>query len=154
MTERTFLIQRYATGNWPKIRGEEPFIVTGPNFFQWVLPKSLDRYHQYRFVSKLKQEITEVLAEENEEMARECIASLLLREGIVQALWADHRESLAVDARWERSVQQVANEIPRGPVGEGVIELLSGLGSADHYRSYVSEDQIPLVPVEIIKDGL
>ncbi len=154
MTERTFLIQRYASGNWPKIKGQEPFIVTGPRFSSWALPKSLERFNEYRFTPKLKQEIDEVLGELPADLARECAASILLREGIVQALWADHRESVPKSERWDLSIKQIAAEIPHGSIGAEVLELLSGMGSPEHCRSYVSEDEIVLTPVEVVQDGL
>lgn len=163
MTDRTFLIQRYCSGNWPKVRGQEPFIVKGRRFSQWMIKGSLEKYNEYRFVPRLKQEIDEALAGVAEELARECAASILLREEIVVAIWANHPDMHRCDSKcgesctgtqWERSLRQVMAEIPTGPIGESVIELLSGIGSPETIRSYLSEDEIVLTPAEVISDGL
>lgn len=162
MSERTLLLQRYCGDNWAKIKGEEPFIATGPKFSSWAIPKSLATHREHRFVSRLKQEIDEVLGDLPSDLARECAASILLREGIVVALWVSkgHQcdrtcsESCAKD-EWEKSVKQVAREIPNGPIGENVIYLLSGMSGPETHRAYVSEDSLVLVPGAIaIWDGL
>ncbi len=163
MTDRTFLIQRYCSGNWPKVKGQEPFIVTGRRFSQWMIKGSLDRYGEHRFVPRLKQEIDEVLAGVPEDLARECAASILLREEIVSAIWARHPDMHRCDRTcgescaggdWEKALKQVASEIPLGPIGEAVIELLSGMGGPEQVRSYLSEDEITLEPTLPIRDGL
>jgi hypothetical protein len=151
MANDRFLIQRYAGGNWPTLRGEKPFISTGPKFYEWAIKGSLVKYLEHKFVPGLKRDIDEGLLGLEESLARECAAVLLLTEGIVQALWVSHSR-VPVEDRWTQSVLQVASEIPAGPVGEGVIELLSGMSGPEHYRSYVSEDAIDLettgIPVE------
>lgn len=151
MTSDRFLVQRYAGGNWSTLRGEKPFVATGPKFFEWAIKGSLTKFFEHKFVASLKRYIDEGLAGLEESLARECAAALLLTEGIVQALWVSH-SLVPLEERWSLSVLQVASEIPDGPVGEGVIELLSGMSGPEHYRSYVSEDAIDLettsIPVE------
>jgi hypothetical protein len=154
LSERKFIVQRYSEGNWPKVTGQEPFIVSGPRFSKWAIAKSLEKHNEHRFIPRLKQEIDEVLGTLPEQAARECAASLLLREGIIQALWAELDESVPEIARWELSVNQIAAEIPKGPIGQSVIDLLAGVASPESYRSYVADDMISLVPVQIAQDGL
>lgn len=141
MSERTFLIQRYCTGNWPLVRGEYPFLATGPSFQSWGY--GLERYHEWRFVSDLGGQFEAAFGATDE--PRYYAAWALLEVGIVEALWSGH-SPIPEGERWERSVEQLAREIPSGPIGESVIEYLSGLSSPGHYRSYVAEDQIELVP--------
>lgn len=148
MANERFLIQRYASGNWPLIRGEIPFISTGPRFYEWAIKGSLARCHEHKFRPSIKADIAEGLAGLEASLARECAAILLLTEGIVQALWASHSET-ARSERFGLAVAQVIAEIPHGPIDEGVIELLSGLSGPEHYRSYVSEDAIDLETTDI-----
>lgn len=144
MNEQRFLIHRYCTANWPQVRGEVPFLATGPNFFGWAIKGSLAKYGEHRFVPSFVADIQAVF-QENTDLARMCVAELLLREGIVQALWVDHSRS---DEKWILSVQQLADEIPANwTIEEAVVEYLSGLSDASHFRQYVAEDQIELVPL-------
>lgn len=140
MSERTFLIQRYCSANWPQIRGEVPFLATGPKFVDWAY--GLERFGEWKFVSELGKQFEDVFAEDKD--PRYGAAWALLETGIVQALWVAHTK-ISVDDRWLRSVEQLSREIPKGPIGQAVIEYLSGLSSPDYFRSYVSEDQIQLI---------
>jgi hypothetical protein len=149
MANDRFLIQRYAGGNWPTIMGEVPFVATGPKFYDWAIKGSLARCFEHKFIDSLKRDLDEGLAGLEGSLARECAAILLLTEGIVQALWVSHSPIARTD-RWEIAVEKVASEIPHGPVGEGVIELLSGMSDPNHFRSYVSEDAIDLEPTDIL----
>jgi hypothetical protein len=143
-TERTFLIQRYSTSNWPQVKGDAPFFATGPTFMNYAY--GLEKFREWRFVSALDVQFQGAYGEFAEDEARYYAAWALLDFGIVQALWADHSR-FPPEERWEPAVEQLAAEIPRGPIGESVIEYLSGLGGAGHFRSYVAEDQIELVPM-------
>lgn len=147
MSEREFLIQRYAGGNWPYVRGQIPFIATGPAFKQFVVPGSLERYGEYRF--RTIREIVADIAGPGD--WRETVAEWLLREGIVEALWSvDVTTCLLPEQRWEASISSLADEIPKSmPLDEAVIELLSGLPSAADHRSYLSEDDLSLEPVVV-----
>jgi hypothetical protein len=140
-----FLIQRYTSGNWPQIRGQRPFIVTGPNFRRWTVAHSLQRYGEHRFVPELVQILSHVDADQRD-LARESVAELLLREGICEALWASNvRTALPENLRWQTSVDQLAAEIPDcAPVSSWAIELLSGMSEPSHYRSYLLESGIAL----------
>jgi len=149
MANDRFLIQRYADGNWPMVRGETPFVSTGPRFYEWAIKGSLVRCFEHKFVDSLKRDLDEGLADLEESLAREVAAKLLLSEGIVQALWVSHSPISRTD-RWEMAVEKVASEIPHGPVGASVIELLSGMSAPEHFRSYVSEDAIDLEPTDIL----
>ena len=154
MSERTFLIQRYASGNWPQVRGEVPFLATGPTFFRYAYKDSLEKHNEHRFLDVLKADFDEVYGtgqSADEESVRFFAAWALLKEGIVQALWAGHSE-VPPEKRWETAVDQLAAEIPKGPIGECVIEYLCGLSDPGHFRTYVSEDQIELVQMEILTE--
>jgi hypothetical protein len=142
-TERTFLIQRYSTANWPEVKGEVPFLATGPRFFGWTTKSSLDRHGYYVFPPSLRMELEEL--GENNEMNREVAAQALLEEGIVQALWVKHTSE---SDRLGVSVRHLASEIPKaGQLGEAVVEFLCGLSDPGHFRSYVAEDRIELEPL-------
>src|ERR1700690_3128102 len=104
---RDFLIQRYCAENWPQVRGLAPFIATGPDFAGWTIPNSLSCYREYRFRKPLREGLLAVRSGAND-VAREAIAELLLREGIVSALWSiDSTDVLPESERWAASVRQV-----------------------------------------------
>lgn len=145
MAERTFLIQRYCTGNWPEVKGEKPFIATGPAFKSWGY--GLERYGEWRFNAEFGPEFDVAFGDEAD--PRFFAAWALLETGIVQALWAEHSE-VPADERWVTAVEHLATEIPKGPIGQSVIDYLSGLSDPGHYRSYVAEDQIELVPMPCV----
>jgi hypothetical protein len=140
MSERTFLIQRYCTGNWPEMRGERPFFATGPQFSNWAY--GLERYNEWRILPTLPQQLETEFVDDRTEAA-----AALLDMGIVQALWVEHTEVPAED--WmTQSIIALADEIPKaGPLGEAVVDYLSGLSAPGHFRAYVAEDQIDLVPM-------
>lgn len=145
MSERTFLIQRYSTANWAEVRGQRPFLATGPSFKDYVVPGSLTKHGEYRFVSAISGALEQAA---ESPLWREAVAEWLLREGIVQALWSvDVDTCEPPERRWQLSVEAVAEEIPKSmPVLEGTVELLSGMGDPQYFRSYVSEDELSLEP--------
>lgn len=144
MNER-FLIQRYSGGNWPQIRGDVPFLATGPWFKTWAY--GLDKFGEWRFGGDLGGQFEEAYSSVGTGLDQRYYAAWALLEcGFVEALWVGHSDVSAED-RWEVSVNHLASEIPKGPLGESVLEYLSGLADPGHFRSYVSEDQIELVPL-------
>lgn len=147
--ERTFLIQRYAGGNWPQLKGEVPFLATGPSFFKWCFKGSLEKYGEHRFVENFARDFQEAFGDEGEWASRYMTAWALLETGVVQALWMEHSE-IPVENRWEASVTQLAHEIPGSSLlKDDLIEYLSGLSDASHFRTYVAEDHVALVPLLI-----
>lgn len=143
-----FLIERFCRSNWPFIRGERPFLAAGPKFRAYTTTQALTGYEwQFRqpFIDDLK-----TIGETGDRLSREVAAELLLREGIVQALWAvNGGRTLPEEGRWAASVAQLADEIPAAaPLHSWVIELLSGIAEPSHYRSYLSETGIELVALE------
>lgn len=167
MTERTFLIQRYCSDNWPQVRGLRPFIVTGPRFLDWIVPGSLEKKGQY----VLRPQVRQILADlfppgglHQVHYQHQAAAEALLREGILSALWSiDSRECIPEPLRWSESIQQVVRELPFKTAGwagaqelnqfwsidASVEELLSGMQSPAMARDYVSEDKLTLEPVPI-----
>jgi len=145
LTENDFMIQRYVRGNWPAIRGYEPFIVTGPSFKRWVMPGSLELFPEYRFVPELLM-ILSTMDSGGPDLARESIAEFLLSEGICKAIWAVNVQTVVPESlRWRASIEQLSEEIPKAsPVSEWTIELLSGLSDESYYRNYLSESGIVL----------
>lgn len=149
MSKRTFLVQRYCQDNWMKVFGLAPFLATGPNFASWVIPGSLERFGEHRFHRSFILDIDSVLGDSEALLARESAATMLLSLGIVQAMWAIHSTEPLPDGpawvewRWEAAVRALSDEIPPGPIGSAVVELLSGMSGPEHYRSYMSEDEIP-----------
>lgn len=143
MSDRTFLIQRYATGNWPQVKGEVPFFATGPWFKTWAY--GLEKFGEWRFVGDLGRQFEEAYSSVGEGSDPRFYAAWALLEcGFVEALWAGHSRVSDAD-RWLAAVDQLSLEIPEGPIGEAVVEYLSGLSGPAHFRSYVAEDQIELV---------
>lgn len=146
-TERTFLIQRYATSNWPQVKGDVPFLATGPLFSNYGY--GLERFNEWRFAGELERQFQDAYGEFGQDEGRYYAAWALLDTGIVQALWAGH-SPIPDGERWSVAVDQLAREIPSDtPIGESVIEYLSGLSAPGHFRSYVSEDQISLDAMEV-----
>ncbi len=147
---QTFLIQRYSSVNWPQVTGERPFIATGPSFLRWVVPGSVDRHREHRMKGELIKAL-DVVADVSDTDRREYIAEMLLREGIVQALWCvDHPDCMAEELRWELSIRQVADEIPSDEnFVKWTLEFLAGLIGPEHCRSYVVQDSFSLEPVRI-----
>lgn len=149
MAERTFLIHRYSMSNWDHVSGLRPFIATGPKFKAYTTTQALTEF-QWKFKKSFLDDISS-LGPHADRLSREVVAELLLREGIVVALWSiDSAQCLPETERWDASIKQVANEIPPDdPLYLSVMELLSGLGEASHFRSYVSEDELTLEPVSV-----
>ncbi len=139
-----YLIQKYSVSNWDAVLGRVPFVVTGPRFYEFTIPRSLERFGEHRFHDSLRSALEVNLGGLQTDW-RDVAAEWLLEMGIVQALWSvDGGECVPPDLRWTASVQGVADEIPKGEVVDSVFELLSGLGDPGHYRSYVSEDGLAL----------
>lgn len=159
MVERTFLIQRYCSGNWPQIRGIRPFIVSGPSFAEWVIDGSLERLGRHSLRGDIERTLNRAFPPGG--MHRRCYqhraaSEMLLSEGVLCALWSiDSRECLPVDMRWMESIEQVSRELPfRHPSGnsfweiaDSVRELISGMPSPAMAREYVSDDKLTLEPI-------
>ena len=138
--DREFIIQRYALGLWPQLRGERPFIASGPNFHRYVVPGSLERDREHRFIPAFLDAVRDGFTSVSD--LRPEFAEFLLAEGIVSALWFPSSEAPA--DRWERSILGLAREIPGGDIPFWGIELLSGISSPEHYRNMLSLDGIEL----------
>ena len=160
MSDRTFLIQRYASGNWPQIKGHVPFIASGPGFMAWVDPGSLDR----RGCHALRPGIRNMLrssfpaGSHHQHMYQaQAAAEVLLGEGVLSALWSiDSNECLPPELRWEVSVREVvgcisclAPDLRHVPLHESIAECISGMASPAMHRAYLSEDGLGLEPVAI-----
>lgn len=147
-----FLIQKFSTANWPAIRGEVPFVVTGPSFTAYTTTAKLEGY-EWKLRPSFIADIVSV-GETADELSREVVAELLLREGIVDALWSTNGERpVAPELRWRASIEQVAAEIPSdGPLHLGVIELLSGMGTMAHLQNYLLDTGLVLEPVSPPQD--
>lgn len=142
---RTFLVQRYSTCNWPLVRGDAPFLATGPWFSTWAY--GLERFGEWRFRGDFQKSFEDYEATTD---PRYYAAYALLHTGLVQALWADHSR-VPQEERWMKSVEQLASELPGGPIAESVVLYLSSLSAPGHFRSYVSEDGIELLVQEVPK---
>lgn len=153
---REFLIQRYCWDNRPRVQGLRPFIATGPRFMEWAVKGSLERFGEWRFRPGLYQTIAGAfpLLEDKEPGDREAIATVLLDDGVVRALWSvDSAQCLPADLRRQVSIREVSEEIPyvkpgsvRGPydLAFWTLEFLSGLSGPEHFRDYVSPDHLAL----------
>lgn len=139
--DREFIIQRYALGLWPQLRGERPFIASGPNFQRYVIPGSLERDREHRFVPAFVEAVRDGFTAVND--LRPEFAEFLLSEGIASALWMPGAPARA-DERWELSILGLVREIPGGDIPLWGIELLSGISSPEHYRNMLSLDGIEL----------
>lgn len=148
MPSDRFLIQRYSGANWDAVKGLAPFVCTGPRFRAYTTTQALTEY-EWKFRQVFVDDISSV--GENVDFHREVVAELLLREGIVQALWSvSSEECLPEGDRWSLSIRQVAAEIPKDdPLAVAVVDFLSGLADPGHFRSYVAEDQLELVPCPV-----
>lgn len=163
MAERTFLIQRYCADMHPQVRGQRPFLVTGPGFEQWIVPGSLERKGEYVMRPQVRRTLTEAFppgGEHQRQYQHEAAAEVLLREGVVMALWSiDSPDCLPPELRWDEAVRQLRRELPFGTAGgpadrgtvdgfweiaDSVAELLSGMPSPAMAREYVSEDRLTL----------
>jgi hypothetical protein len=156
MAERTFLIQRYCSDNWPQVRGLRPFIVTGPSFEAWVIPDSLERTGRHVLRRELRELITGIFPGEGFQPGhhfRAAVAESLLRENVLSALWSiDSVECLSVESRWESSITQVSRELPISQgisMAAAIDELLSGMPTPAMAREYLSEDGLGLEATSI-----
>lgn len=149
MAERTFLIHRYSMSNWDQVSGLKPFIAAGPKFRAYTTTQTLTGF-QWEFRKSLLDDIGS-LGPSADQFGREVIAELLLREGILIAMWSINSGVCRPEAeRWKASIEQVAAEIPPlDPISESVRELLSGMSEPSHYRNYVSEDELTLEAVAV-----
>jgi hypothetical protein len=167
VAERTFLIQRYCSDMHPHVRGLRPFLVTGPSFTSWIVPGSIDSHGQHVLRPQVKRTLIEAFppgGPHQRAFQHEAAAEVLLREGVIQALWSvDSPECLPEDQRWSESLRQAVRELPLSAKGwpeanrtgdgfweiaEAVDELLSGMPSPAMAREYVAEDHLRLEPVE------
>lgn len=139
------LIQRYAVGLWPHIRGEVPFIVRGPNWSgRHVMRRVLDSFD---FHGLTHNEIRDVVAE------------FMLREGFCSAAWPVELETCQPpELRWDVAIKQVARETPKvcdeWPISLGAWELLDGMSKVEHYRHLLWMDEVVLETMEIPSDSL
>ena len=154
---RDFIVQRYCVGNWHQVLGERPFIATGPNFSSWVIPGSLEKYREWKFRPQLKQALAKLFPCDGIHRSlyhQLAVAEFLLRDGIVQALWATNgRAFIGDEFCWEESIHHVAREMSYLSAADSIadltIDLLATMSQPSHFISYVSEDDLKLVPVEI-----
>lgn len=146
MSERTFLIQRYCSGNWPRVRGEAPFLVSGPSFSRWAIKGSLAKYGEYRFLPQLRDSFVSAFASTEDPLYYTAWA--LLEEGIVQAVWASH-SPVPDEMRPDVALRALIGEIPvTEDLGDGLIDYLSGIPGVETHRSYLSDDNIELVTMK------
>jgi len=152
---RDFIIQRYAVGMWPYVLGRRPFIVAGPNFKRWIVPKSIERTGSHHVKDVVLKSISKVCPSGTpSDEASTSVAELMLRDGIVQAIWSTRQGCCADPAeRWERALDETASNIKGSDVAEAVREFLSGLGTAQMAASYVSEDGISLEAMALPEPG-
>lgn len=147
------ILQRYAVGLWPMIRGDIPFIVRGPNF---------------NAAGKMIAAMNDAFSstDDREDLVR-AAAELLLLEGVVSAAWSP-LSTVDRSERMKASIERLAFEIPdlrmnltlkemygeqemlskgftvETDIGHEVHELLSGMSTKQHYESRLSSDSIEL----------
>lgn len=148
MAERTLILHRYCRDNWPQVRGLRPFIAQGPRFKEYTTTKAIE--YEWKFRPVLYDDIMSI-GESADQLSREIVAELFLREGIVTALWSTGSpDIISTERRWRESIEQVAREIPNAtPLAEWVIEFLSGLSTPNHFTNYLSDDGLALHPVTV-----
>lgn len=97
------------------------------------------------------------------EYQHEAAAEVLLREGIVMALWSvTPPDCLPTELRWDEALRQVRRELPfrHAPlpvsiadafweIDQSVAEYLSGMPTAGMVREYVSEDGLALEAMRV-----
>lgn len=152
---REFIIQRYASTTWPMLRGERPFIVTGPSFKSWVVPGSLSRIGMWMVRPEILASVRNVFpmgrVHRDDLLA---LADMLLLDGVVQALWAvNGRDYAAVADHMQAARLEVVAETMgrfKGEVCESfdmTNEMSWGLATMpgpEIPRSLTSEDGIIL----------
>ncbi len=153
---REFIIQRYTRDHWLELVGAVPFFVTGQGFKNFAIPHSLEKYKEWRFDPYLKRAMASLFPTDGIHRAiyhQDACAEFLLREYIVQAVWAVDQPEYPTDGRMDIAIHHLAKQIPYDisvGVTEGVIEYLSGLSDISHYRSLVSEDGLRLEGMVVV----
>lgn len=132
------IIQRYSGELWPQIRGHVPFILRGPNW-----------RHLRTFRQVLKE--FDFLPGDDRRMIA---AELMLEAGLATAYWAVEAPGcVAPEHRWQQSILQCANEIPKvsaeWPIDLGAWELLDGMSTIEHYHIHFQRDNLLLEALEI-----
>lgn len=145
-----YLIERFSTANHAAVRGHEPFVATGPNFYSHVIPGSLQSVGEYRIRSGLLSPLASLMGGYGGDW-RDVAAEWLLREGIVQTFWCvDGGECLPPEMWWISSIEAVSRELPSDvDVPQAVVDLLSGLSDPQHFRTYVAEAGLSLEPCPV-----
>ncbi len=155
MTERTFLIQRYASANWPQVKGLRPFIVSGPMFDGWIVPDSLQKTGRHVVRPSIRRTLERAFPEGTGprlQYHHSAMAEVLLREHVLMALWSvDSVDCISLPGRWNESIEQVCREIPfcDDSLSRSVEDLLSGMPSPSMAREYLSEDGLTLEPCPV-----
>lgn len=158
---REFIIQRYASVSWPMLRGERPFIATGPMFKTWVVPGSLSRIGKWLIRPEILEAIRSIFPAgrvHHDDLT--ALADMLLIDGVVQALWATSGPGYAATATSRRRIAltEVVAETMGRPKGEHAdpfdmaTEMAWGLATLpgpEVHRSYTSEDGIALEPMRV-----
>lgn len=148
---REFIIQRYATGLWPAVRGLRPFVVTGPSFMSWVIPGSLASAGRWLLRPAALTGISGAFPVGRTHRGDLLVvAEVLLRDGIVDAFWStDSLHCLPLEQRWDVALDEVAAEV----IGRFATETadpfhmaaelawgLGTLGGIEHVRDLLSDD--------------
>ena len=148
------IVQRYPRDLWPMLRGERPFVLTGPNF-KGCAKEDAGMKPFWRmtpdFVKGLRKAAQQLLDEDRRD-ARRMIAELLYEEQIVACYWATavpKPTNLPVyELRRDIAIDAIAAEIPgsyHGNLADDTLELLDGMSSPEHYRSMLNQhDQVTL----------
>lgn len=152
------ILQRYVRERWPALRGERPFIVTGPNFAKWCRDgkgmKPFDRCTR-ELTHQMHLSVLEC-KDDSYLQTKLTLCEMLLQSGIVQALWLessplDDKEKLPL------SIAELAGEVPFFYHGTGicddVLELLDGMSSPEYIRHHMLHEtdraEVVLVPLNI-----
>jgi hypothetical protein len=153
---REFIIQRYTQDTWPELLGAVPFFVTGQGFKNFAIPYSLEKYKEWRFDPRLKRALAATFPVDGIHRTfyhQNACAEFLLREYIVQAVWAIDQPEYPADDRMNIAIYHLAKQIPYDitvGVTEGVIEYLSGLCDLGHYKEFVAIDGLRLEGMVIV----
>lgn len=158
---REFIIQRYAHANWPMLRGERPFVATGPRFKQWVIPGSLSRFGRWMVLPEVLGSIRAIFPVgrvHRDDLLD--LADTLMLDGIVQALWSVDSPGYAATAtdRYQIALREVVAETMGNMRGDfadpfdAATEMAWGLGTLpgpEVHRSYTSEDGLRLEAMQL-----
>lgn len=154
------IIQRFAMGLWPQMRGEIPFIALGPNFKKRAAKRepappgrpSMEQI-SFGFMAEVTKACASILSDVPACEAKRLLSQALLEEEIVQALWLKGSPVPGPD-RWEKSIDRLADMIPDSiwdTVAMNTIELLDGMSPADHYHSMLAaHDDGELEPQQVV----